>query len=542
MSNDNVFNKIGNKCTKVFSVLLLLFLTGCSVKNLPKKIKGQPNVVFIICDDLNDYSSVFGGHPQAITPHMDELANSGTTFVNAFSNTPVCSPSRNSLFTGVYSHVSRDFGWTKHFEQKVLKHNKTMMELFAENGYHVTGSGKLLHVNRKEYWHEWGVDINNYGPLAFNGHTTVGHPSVPKPFRDIGPIDGSFAPLSDVPSFPDSVSGGNRTGWVYHRNKKDFLNYNNVNDRDLLPDEMHAEWAESKIKSMEKDGLDQPFFMAVGFVRPHTPLYAPKKYFDIFPIDEIQLPKIIQQDVDDTHYKDIYPADIKGLRYYRTLKESYDGDIEKGLKHFIQAYLACVAFVDDQIGRVVDAVNNSEFKDNTIIVLTSDHGWQMGEKEYIFKNSPWEESTRIPMIIKYPDSEQGTQVNQPVSLIDLFPTLIDLCSLEGDHRKNENGGNLGGYSLEPFLFDKSTSGWKGPKGALSMVGVGLNKNEVHKQTYSYRTEDWRYILYMNGKEELYDHRNDPFEWQNLAEEENYTEQKKELRMEMEMILNKDENK
>jgi arylsulfatase A-like enzyme len=513
-----------------------LIIGGCDSVKTGDKVDKKPNVVFIICDDLNDYSGPFQGHEQVKTPNIDKLAKSGVSFINAQSNVPVCSPSRNSLFTGVYPHHSKDFGWTKHFQQPTLKHNKTMMEYFAENGYHVMGSGKLLHVNKKEYWDEWGVNINNYGPLAFNGIEPVGHPSVPEPYRNIGPIDGSFAPLSDVPTFHDSISKGNKTGWLYTRGKSDFLDYTDEDHRDLLPDEMHAQWAAKRIKEMDASADEKPFFMGIGFVRPHTPLYAPQRFFDMFPIDEIELSMIKEGDAIDTYYKDIYPADIKGLRYYRTLKESYGGDAEMGLKHFLQAYLACVAFVDEQIGTVVDAVNNSKFKDNTIIVLTSDHGWQMGEKDYLFKNSPWEESTRIPLIIKSPQAKSNAEVEHPVSLIDLFPTLNDLCDLSGDNRKNASGGVMGGHSLKTFLNDPSSDTWAGPNGALSMVGVGLNKDKVMKQTYSYRTKDWRYIRYMDGREELYDHRSDPYEWDNLAENENYSSKKDELKNEMTELI------
>ena len=526
---------------KIFlTILVLVGLTACGKSAKSEKnesgIPERPNVVFIICDDLNDYSGAFNGHSQAKTPNIDRLAASGISFINAHTNVPVCSPSRNSLFTGVYPHTSKDFGWTKHFEQPVLKHNLTLFEYFAENGYHVAGSGKLLHVNRKEYWDEWGVDINNYGPLAFNGIEPVGHPSVPEPFRSIGPIDGSFAPISDVPSFPDSVSGGNRTGWLYTRNTDQFLNYTDENNRDLLPDEMHAKWAAGKISELEKQDTCQPFFMGIGFVRPHTPLYAPKRFFDMFPLDEIELSEFLEDDAEDTRYRNIYPADIKGLRYYRTLKESYGGNTELGLKHFLQAYLACVAFVDEQVGIVVDAINNSKFKDNTIIVLTSDHGWQMGEKEYLFKNSPWEESTRIPLIIRSPGTMAGKMVDHPVSLIDLFPTLTDLCRLTGDYRKSDSGGQIGGYSLSPFLKDPLTSDWDGPDGALSMIGDGLNHEDVMKQTYSYRTRDWRYILYMDGTEELYDHQHDPYEWKNLAGENQYLLKKQALQEAMLKII------
>ncbi len=516
--------------------LLLVSFSGYSQKKRP--LNPQPNVVFIICDDLNDYEGAFGGHPQVKTPNIDKLAKSGVMFTNAHSNCPVCSPSRNSLFTGVYPLQSKDFGWTKHFQQSVLKNNKTLVEYFKENGYYTLGSGKLLHVEQKQVWNEWGIDINNYGPVAFNGKEAVGHPSVPEPYRSIGPIDGSFAPLSDIPTFPDSISGGNETGWLYTLGKKDFLHYTDETHRDLMPDEMHAQWAAKRIKEMEAENSDKPFFMGIGFVRPHTPLYAPKRFFDMFPLEDIQLSEIKENDAEDTHYKDIYPAEEKGLRYYRTLKESYGGDAEQGLKHFLQAYLACIAFMDEQVGTVVEAVNNSKFKDNTIIVFVADHGWQMGEKDYLFKNSPWEESTRIPYIIKAPGAKNGEKVDHPVSLIDLYPTLTELCGLTGDNRKNENGGKIDGFSLKPFLENPNTKNWNGPNGALSMVGVGLNHEEVMKQTYSYRTKDWRYILYMDGTEELYHDKIDPFEWENLANQNKFDGKMKELNKEMLEIIEK----
>lgn len=519
-------------------ILCIIFITGCTNIDQQGNSKSKPNVVFIICDDLNDYSGAFGGHSQVKTPNIDKLANSAVKFTNAQTNCPVCSPARNSLFTGVYPHESKDFGWTKYFEQPVLKNNKTIMELFKENGYFVLGSGKLLHVNKRECWDEWGIDINNYGPFAYNGSKTVGHPSVPEPFRSNGATDGSFAPLSDIPVFHDSISKGNKTGWLYSGGKQDFLEYTDENNRDLTPDEMHAQWAVKRIEEMDAENAIKPFFMGVGFVRPHTPLHAPKRFFDMFPLEDIQLPEILENDAADTYYKDLYPAERKGLRYYRTLKESYDGDAELGLKHFVQAYLACIAFVDEQVGKVVDAVNNSQFKDNTIIVFVSDHGWQMGEKDFLFKNSPWEESIRIPYIIKTTGCKAGKTVNHPVSLIDIYPTLIELCGLGGDHQLNESGGNIGGYSVKPFLKNPKTQKWEGPEGALTMLGVGPNQQDITKQTYSYRTKDWRYILYLDGSEELYHNKIDPNEWNNLADDDAFASVKKELRQQMMEIVNR----
>jgi arylsulfatase A-like enzyme len=276
--------------------------------------------------------------------------------------------------------------------------------------------------------------------------------------------------------------------------------------------------------------------MGVGFVRPHTPLHAPDKYFDMFPLEEIQLDTWKKEDTKDTYWKDNFDSNQKGARYYKTLLASYDGDRELAIKHFLQAYLACVAFVDEQVGKVLDALENSKFKDNTIVIFTSDHGWQMGEKDYLFKNSPWEESARIPMIIKTTETKSGVKVDQPISLIDLYPTLIDLCDLKGNHKKNENAGNLGGFSLKPFLKNKPRK-WKGPNGALTVVGNYGIKIPIEKQNFSYRTKNWRYIKYSNGQEELYNHQTDGYEWNNIALDSKYIKIKKKLIKEMNAIIN-----
>jgi arylsulfatase A-like enzyme len=539
----------------IVCVLPCLFLITCAQQPVQQKTE-KPNVLLIMIDDLNDYEGTYGGHPQARTPHIDRLAESATVFTSGHTNTPVCTPSRNSMFSGVYSHNSRDFGWTPQVRHAVLKHNKTFIELFRENGYQTYGTGKLMHKNVPDYWDEWGVrERINYSPHAFDGENPVGHPSVPEPFRSINFVDGSFAPLSDIPEF-----NGKQTGWTY--GDKPFR-YVNDDDRDPMPDEMHAQWITGTIAELEKRDEQQPFFMGVGFVNPHTPLYAPQRFFDMFPLDEIELPVIKENDAEDCFYTSVYPPSEMGLHYYQALKESYASDNE-GLRLFLQAYLACIAFVDEQIGIVMDALDNSEFSDNTIVILVSDHGWQIGEKDYLYKNSPWEESTRIPYIIRVPgESKPGSEVDHPVSLIDIFPTLIDMCNLQGTTTKNNSAPTIDGYSLRPFLRDTEYDEWDGPDGALTVMGagintpiegIGVNKNKgalwhieilqdlddsyVMKQNYSYRTKDWRYIRYRNGKEELYDHRTDPYEWNNLAGDTQHAKPLQDLRDQMMAIINK----
>jgi arylsulfatase A-like enzyme len=164
-----------------------------------QNLNDKPNVLFIICDDLNDYQGVFGGHPQAKTPNIDKLAASGVRFINAQSNVPVCSPSRNSLITGVYPHASKDYGWTDLKKQPVLKNNKTLIRYFKENGYKTLGTGKITHGSIAEDWDEWGMPLaHNYGPIYFDGEKNTSNPGVPAPFNSIGGIDGSFGRLSEA--------------------------------------------------------------------------------------------------------------------------------------------------------------------------------------------------------------------------------------------------------------------------------------------------------------------------------------------------------
>jgi arylsulfatase A-like enzyme len=517
----------------------------------------KPNVLFIIVDDLNDYLGTFGGHPQSKTPNIDKLAAQSVQFTNAQTNAPVCQSSRNSLFTGVYPHVSKDFGWTPLTKQHVLKHNKTFLQLFRENGYQMLGTGKLLHKNQKKLWHEWGVPERiNYGPHAFNGNKIVGHPSVPEPFRSINIVDGSFAPLTDVPKFSETSTTKvkHAPGWGYPH--KPF-NYIDEDNRDRLPDEQHAIWASNKLKTLAKANTKQPFFMGIGFVRPHTPLYAPKRFFELFPLETIQLPTIKENDLEDSFFKDNYPMTQMGLAYFKALQDSYEDD-DEGLKKVIQAYLACIAFMDEQVGVVLDTLNSTHLKDNTIVVFTSDHGWQFGEKDYLYKNSPWEESAKIPMLFKVPNkSTAGLKQPQPMSLIDLYPTFIDLAHLQGSTSKSTGAAPLGGHSIAPLLSAELNTNkaeqWQGPKGALTVMGVGIDKpieglavgtnrqalwhvkvlkdlpdEYIWQQTYSYRTQDWRYIRYKDGQEELFDHRVDPYEWHNLALNEKHQKMKTDL--------------
>ena len=354
----------------IILILTLFFAFGCNSKTQTK-----PNIVLIMTDDLNDYNEDLKGHPQIISPNIKKLADSGVSFTNAYSNDPMCGPSRSSMITGVYPHNSSNFWQKPWFNNDVLNNTKTIMEKFRENGYYVVGSGKILHHNKQELWSEFEHEAD-YGPVAYKGlrkkgKRGVAHPDVAKPFSEIGQIDGSFGPFKNISNV---VEDGEKITWAYggSRGYKEFK-YVSEDDRDLTPDEINAQWAEDKINELAKSDNDNPFFLAVGFLRPHTPLIAPKKYFDMYPLEEIELANILEKDKDDTFFHDEDQFETKerrtrSIESYQNLIKSYSTK-EEALKRFTQAYLACVTAVDDNIGQVVNAIDNSKFKDNTIIVF-----------------------------------------------------------------------------------------------------------------------------------------------------------------------------
>lgn len=504
---------------KVLLFVLLISLASSQIlSQTPASTK--PNVLMIMIDDLNDCIEGMSGHQQSISPHIKKLADSGAFFKQAYTNAPMCGPSRASLFTGIYPHHSRNFFQAPWFKNEVLNNSRTIMEQFKDAGYGVYGTGKIMHHNQEHLWTKFGNPAD-YGPSPFNGEERVPHPDVPAPFFDIGWVDGSLGPFVNLEGRKDQAgkalqwTTGNGNSIPYKE-----MRYRNDEDRDPTPDEVNANWAANMIRNFSENKSDQAFFLAVGFLRPHTPLLAPQKYFDRFPLDEIELATIKEGDSDDTHLKVAYKGDVFTLRFGREMHEAISkayGGREMGLKKWTQAYLACVAAVDENVGTVMEALNNSPLKENTIVILASDHGFHMGEKAYLYKNSLWEESTRIPLIMRVPNmTKAGSRIEQSISLIDVYPTLIELCKLPNETKKNSKGHALDGRSLLPLLKNPRTTSWKN-KPALTVVYAGPEYlNDPAKQHYALRSNRYRYILYNNGQEELYDHKKDPFEWANIA--------------------------
>ena len=492
---------------------------------------GKPNVLFIICDDLNDWALHPSGHPKAKTPNMDRLRNRSVSFSNAHVVVPVCGPSRKCLFSGLYPQTIDDYGFAPWNSVQALKDCVPMPLHFRNCGYNVYGTGKLLHRGAEgDFYTDYGIGPD-YGPWPWQGKGKPGntpHPVQFETWKEHLPTemhrDLNYGTLSNVPDWKKGAVKGipGAKGWYYESGKP--FKYVDTGNRDKTPDEISADWAVNILKKKH----NRPFYLGVGFIRPHTPLYAPREYFDMFPLEDIQLPPYMKDDLNDC-------ASVLRKRWQWGYKK-YDALIkaggEKAWKEWVQAYLACVAFVDDQIGKVIEALDASPYRENTIVVLTGDNGYHVGEKDCIQKWHLWDESTHVPLFIHVPGSqENGQTCNHPVSLIDMYPTLLDLCGLPKEPNKGRSNTPLDGHSLQPLLKNPRSKEWNGP--VIAFMGIRDARESPH---FSVRSNRYRYTLCGNGEEELYDHKNDPNEWYNLADKPQHAQTKKQLRKELITIL------
>ena len=517
--------------------LLILFVFGLLLP-IYGQLPQNPNIVLIVCDDLNDFEGFFNSYPQSQTPNINQLAAEGVIFSNAHSNAPICGPSRSSFMTGIYPHNSSNYGFENWYNQtrsgytinSILENSKTLMQYLKDNGYETYRAGKIMHhdldASETSEWTETGPSAWP-GPVPYDSSAgnTVCHQSVPNTFFEgAGNLNSLFAPLSNIP-----IVNGQSGWWTAGWQSAGAFNYVNDDDRDDLQDEKMRKWAVDDVintlAQSDPTGENEKFFLAIGFHRPHTPLVVPQKYFDRFPIESIELPERIENDIEDCFFDNNFHQNTSTRLVYKAMVDSVneasvDGTVyatkEAFIKAYLQAYLACVNFVDEQVGAVIDAIDASPYADNTIIIFTSDHGYEFGEKEVMSKNTLWANSTHVPFIIRAPNNtaNQGKIVSHPTSLIDLYPTVRELCGLTTDTKKNSNGRDLDGYSLVPFLLDPDIAQWNGPSHALSMVS-GDSSDDPNNKSFSVVSENWRYILYQNGDEELYNISNDPNEFNNL---------------------------
>ena len=415
----------------------------------------KPNILFIAIDDLNDWIHCLGGHPDIRTPNLDRLANTGVLFTNAHCPSPLCNASRASLMTGIRPSTSgvykNSHPWRK---SAVLKDSKTIPQHFRAHGYTALGAGKI--------YHDLFPDADSWD--VFWPSKTKQRPDDPMPENP---------PLNGLPNTRHFDWG------PVHGSKE------------TMGDWQVANWVVDQLNQTHND----PFFLACGFYRPHLPWYVPEEYFELYPLDKITLPEVNENDL-----ADVPPM---GRKFAKPDRDHARVVNHSQWRNAVQGYLASISFVDECVGRVFTALENSQYHDDTIIVLWSDHGWHLGEKLHWRKFALWEEATHNVLMFSAPGlSHPGGRCDAAVNLLDIYPTLIDLCNLS---EKSE----IEGHSLLPLLKNPQKE-WERP----TVTTFGFNNHSV-------RSKRWRYIRYADGTEELYDHSVDELEWNNLSSESKY---------------------
>ncbi|MGE0759237.1 MAG: sulfatase [Pirellulaceae bacterium] len=425
--------------------------------------ESRPNVLFLAIDDQNDWIGCLGGHPQVQTPHIDRLAQRGTLFTNAHCQSPLCNPSRSSLLTGLRPSSTGIYGLRPGIRDvAALRDHVTLPQTFTRAGYFTYTCGKIYHD----------------GSIPPRARDTE--------FQQWGPAPGMPRPAQMFVKLPDQHPA---MDWG-----------------PFPPDEREqADWkiATAAVAAIESAPRDRPFFIAAGFRLPHVPCYASPSWFDLYPDETLKMPPVLAGDRDDTplfswflHWKLPEPrlSLLQRIDQWRPL---------------VRAYLASTSFMDSQVGRVLSALDASGRAENTIVVLWSDHGWHLGEKGITGKNTLWDRSTRVPLVFAGPGVAARARCNRPAELLDIFPTLLELCDFP-------SRTDLEGHSLGPQLRD-ATAPRRWP--AITTHNQG---------NHGIRTEQWRYIRYADGSEELYDTQQDPHEWTNRAGEPELASVRQEL--------------
>jgi arylsulfatase A-like enzyme len=438
----------------MFLRLVILAVASTSVP-LAADDQRKPNVLFLAIDDQNDWIGALG-HPLAKTPHLDRLAQRGTVFLNAHCQAPLCNPSRTSLMLGLRSTTTGIYGLAPWFRTlDAWKDRVSLPQHFRANGYQTLSTGKIYHGN-------FGGPKNKQ--LEFDIVGNAGGLGAKPDKKLIGPTPMGNNPLMDWGVFP-------------HR------------DEDK-GDYQVASWAIEQLERLRDVSPKQPFFLAAGFFLPHVPCYVTQTWSDLYADDDSILPTVAGDDRDDTprfswymHWNLPEPR----LKWVRDNRQ---------WRNLVRSYLACTSFVDAQIGRVLEALERTGLSENTIVVVWSDHGWHLGEKGITGKNTLWERTTRVPLIFAGPQVYRNGKTKQPAELLDLYPTLIELCGLTPRN-------DLEGISLVPQLRD--------PQARRDRPAITSHNQGNH----AIRSERFRYIRYADGTEELYDLETDVHEWKNL---------------------------
>ena len=448
---------------RILLAFLALLCTLTPPANAQQKQKQKPyDILFIAVDDLNDWVGYLGGNPQSQTPNLDKLAARGMAFMNAQSPSAVCNAVRTALLTGLRPSTTGMYGngpdWRT---QDAFKGKTTLPRFFRDQGYATKGAGKIFHAHTYVK-----------GGLAGFNDTSAWDDFFPA-------LDRQLPDELDPPVIP-AIGGtwGRTFDWA-------GLDA----DDSQMGDAKVTNWV---IQQLKASGDGRPRFTAAGIYRPHNPWYVPQKYMDRFPLATIKLPAHIDNDLADVPAIAAKRSELSSLEIHKWLLDN--GRWSEG----VRAYLASVNFADAMVGQLIDALDATGRADRTIIVLWSDHGFHLGEKERWHKFTLWKESLHVPFIVVVPGiTRPGSRSAAPVSLMDIYPTLAELAGLKAP-------SYIEGRSLVPLLKNPRLN-WNHP--TLSTYGYG---------NHAVVSSHYKYIRYSDGSEELYDTRNDPHEWTNLA--------------------------
>lgn len=444
-------------------LMLAVMVLECSADEKAELIK-HPNVLFISLDDMNDWVGPLAGNAETVTPSLNRFAETGVNFTRNYTPSPGCNPSRSATLTGLHPYTSGMYSNYQDWrEVPELQNVQTIGQHFRNSGYYTAGAGKIFHYSQVDTlgWDDYYPGIENPMP---EDRFPEKRPANMPPFKymysmfDWGPLQISDEETGDFES---------------------------------------VEYITGQLKKEH----DKPFFLAAGIYRPHLPWYVPQKYFDRFPLESISKPQVKQDDTSDLGpvAKEII---TRGGNYHKHVVEA--GQWEKA----VQGYLASISFADEMVGRLLKALDESPYAENTIVVIWSDHGWQLGEKEHWRKFALWENVIRTVMMIRVPEGLQkmpggsaaGVATDNVTSLLDIYPTLVELCNLP-------ERSDFDGQSLTSILVNPQQNV---PRPVVTTYDYG---------SYSIRYENWHYIRYIDDSEELYNLVDDPEEWTNLALDE-----------------------
>ncbi|TLV02305.1 sulfatase [Dyadobacter luticola] len=425
-----------------------------------EKAKPKYNVLFIAVDDLNNDLGCYG-NTFVKTPNIDRLAKRGVKFNRAYTQFPLCSPSRSSLLTGMRPDVTKIYELQTHF-RKTLPDAVTIPQLFKNNKYYSARVGKIFHYGVPGQIGTDGLD----DPISWD--------------QRVNPKGRDKTEEALIKNLTPDRALGSALSWRASEGTDD--------------EQTDGMIANEAIKIMTEK-KSEPFFLAVGFFRPHTPYVAPKKYFDMYPVEKVPLPKEIPNDLDDVPDAALFT------------KPPHWGLSVDDRKEALRGYYATISFMDAQVGKVLDALDKLKLTEKTVIVLWSDHGYNVGQHGQWMKQSLFENSARVPLIFSVPGGTKGKTSARTVELLDIYPTLAELCGLTADQK-------LQGKSLVPLLEDP---GFIWDKAAYTQVKRGQIMGR------SVRNERFRYTEWDEGKAgvELYDHQKDPNEFTNLAKDNNF---------------------